>query len=87
MATLQQEHRFPCAQCGASLRFEPGQARLSCAYCGHEQPITQMDDATRGTALQSVDYHDAVANALPPEEIEETTVVNCATCGAQVEFE
>ncbi len=87
MASTQTEHRFPCAQCGASLRFAPGQAQLTCGYCGHEQPIPQMDDATRVTALQSLDYHEAVANALPPSEIEETRVISCDTCGAQVEFE
>ena len=87
MPTTQAEHRFPCAQCGASLRFAPGQARLSCDYCGHEQPIPQIDDATRLTTLQSLDYHDAVANALPPAQIEETRVVHCDTCGADVQFD
>ncbi|CAM3157229.1 zinc ribbon domain-containing protein [Paracoccus nototheniae] len=33
------EHRFPCAQCGASLRFQPGQDRLVCDWCGHAQDI------------------------------------------------
>ncbi len=33
------EHRFPCAQCGASLRFQPGQQVLVCDYCGHQQDI------------------------------------------------
>ena len=33
------EHRFPCAQCGASLRFQPGQQVLVCDYCGHRQDI------------------------------------------------
>lgn len=88
MATTQTEHRFPCVQCGASLRFTPGgAARLACEYCGHEQDIPQIDDETRVTALQSLDYHEAVANTLPPDAIEETRVVNCDTCGAQVEFE
>ncbi len=87
MGLIETEHRFPCAQCGASLRFAPGQARLSCEYCGHEQPIPQMDDATRVTELQSLDYHEAVANALPPAAMEETRVISCNTCGAQVEFE
>ena len=87
MALIETEHRFPCAQCGASLRFAPGQARLSCEYCGHEQPIPQMDDATRVTALQSLDYHEAIADALPSAAMEETRVVSCNTCGAQVEFE
>lgn len=87
MALKQIEQRFPCVQCGASLRFTPGQARLSCEFCGHEQPIPQIDDATRVTALQSLDYHEAVANALPQDELEETQVVHCDTCGAEVQFE
>ncbi len=87
MPTTQSEHRFPCAQCGASLRFEPGQARLSCQYCGHEQPIPQIDDATRVTALQSLDYHQAVAKTLPQSQMEVTRVVHCDTCGADVQFD
>ena len=87
MAGTQTEHRFPCVQCGASLRFAPGQARLSCEYCGHEQPIPQIDDETRVTELQSLDYHEAIAEALPATEIEEVRLSHCDTCGAQVEFE
>lgn len=87
MALKQDEHRFPCAQCGASLRFVPGQSRLSCEYCGHEQPIPQMDDETRITALQSLDYHEAIEKELPSAEFEETRVSQCDTCGAQVEFD
>ncbi len=87
MALAQTEYRFPCAQCGASLRFAPGQARLSCEYCGHEQPIPQMDDETRVTELQSLDYHEAVANLLPEAQIEEVRLSHCDTCGAQLEFE
>ena len=87
MPTTQVEHRFPCAQCGASLRFEPGQARLSCEYCGHEQPIPQITDSARVTALQSLDYHDALANDLPLDQIEEMRTVHCDTCGADVQFD
>ena len=46
-----------------------------------------MDDATRVTKLQSLDYHEAVAQALPPDSFEETRVVHCDTCGAEVQFE
>lgn len=87
MPTTQTEHRFPCAQCGASLRFTPGQARLSCEYCGHEQPIPQIDDETRVSVLQSLDYHEAVSNQLPSAQFEETRVVHCDTCGADVQFD
>ncbi|MDB6176090.1 zinc ribbon domain-containing protein [Paracoccus sp. Z330] len=33
------EFRYPCDNCGASLRFQPGQQQLICDYCGHEQRI------------------------------------------------
>lgn len=39
MPTPQAEHRYPCAQCGASLRFQPGQQELVCDWCGHRQTI------------------------------------------------
>lgn len=41
MPTPQSEYRYPCENCGASLRFQPGQERLVCDYCGHAQQIGQ----------------------------------------------
>ncbi|MFN3955247.1 MAG: primosomal protein N' (replication factor Y) - superfamily II helicase [Pararhodobacter sp.] len=79
-------HRFPCAQCGAQLRFAPGQKRLSCQYCGHEQDIPHTEE-DRSSALNALDLHEALANTLPAETIEETRVLNCGNCGAQVEFD
>lgn len=87
MALAEAEHRFPCTQCGASLRFAPGQQSLTCEYCGHTQDIPRLDDAARVKTLQSLDYHEALARDLPADAIEETQVINCTTCGAQVEFE
>ena len=79
-------HEFPCAQCGAQLRFTPGQRRLTCQYCGHEQDIPASDEA-RNAALTALDLREALANHLPPEAMEETRVINCTNCGAQVEFD
>lgn len=39
MPTPRTEHRYPCDQCGASLRFQPGQQVLVCDWCGHRQSI------------------------------------------------
>ncbi len=39
MPTPRTEHRYPCEQCGASLRFQPGQQQLVCDWCGHVQQI------------------------------------------------
>ncbi|MFN4100019.1 MAG: primosomal protein N' (replication factor Y) - superfamily II helicase [Pararhodobacter sp.] len=79
-------HRFPCAQCGAQLRFAPGQRRLTCQYCGHEQEIPYTED-DRDTALETLDLREALANHLPPEATEEHRVLSCSNCGAQVEFD
>ncbi|WP_241963382.1 zinc ribbon domain-containing protein [Paracoccus suum] len=39
MPTPQTEFRYPCENCGASLRFAPGQRVLTCDHCGHVQQI------------------------------------------------
>jgi DNA-directed RNA polymerase subunit RPC12/RpoP len=31
--------RFICPQCAGRVRFEPGQARVECLYCGHRLPL------------------------------------------------
>jgi DNA-directed RNA polymerase subunit RPC12/RpoP len=77
---------FPCGQCGAQLRFAPGQKRLTCQYCAHEQDIPYTDE-DRSTALAALDLRAALADHLPPSEMEETRVLNCGACGAQVEFD
>lgn len=53
MPTPQTEHRYPCENCGASLRFQPGQQMLVCDYCGHQQKIS--DGADRAPARQPQD--------------------------------
>jgi len=81
-----QSDHFPCASCGAQLRFSPGQKRLGCAYCGHEQEIPHSAEA-RAQALRGHDLHAALARALPEAEIEETRVLSCPSCGGQVQFD
>jgi len=79
------EHRFPCDQCGADLRFAPGAEQLMCDHCGNAQQITQGPWA--GGSLRELDFRAAVAGDMPPEDIEETRVVACTNCGAQTEFD
>ncbi len=43
--------------------------------------------AYKGTAIQELDYRRALAADLPEDEIEETRVLQCTNCGAQVEFD
>ncbi|WP_114967078.1 primosomal protein N' (replication factor Y) - superfamily II helicase [Alkalilacustris brevis] len=82
-----QEHRFPCARCGANLRYAPGQISMRCSYCGHQQEIPGVDDATRKAAMRPLDLHKTLGRALPEQTIEETRVLSCPNCGAQVEFD
>lgn len=78
--------RFPCDQCGADMRFDPGEDRLICDFCGHHQALT-VDRSARDVAIRELDYQTAIANQLPAIEIETTRVSHCDNCGADVEFD
>lgn len=81
-------HRYPCAECGADLRFAPGQTSLRCDHCGHVQDIRAMTQPEiRRKALGELDYQRAIRSALPEDAMEETRVSSCPNCGAQVQFD
>jgi DNA-directed RNA polymerase subunit RPC12/RpoP len=82
----QEEHRWPCAQCGAQLRFAPGQTRLTCDHCGHLQQIAP--DAPRSTAraLQEHDLADGLKDDLAGDDMVELRTTSCPSCGALVEI-
>lgn len=83
---LNQEHRFPCTQCGADLRFDPNGEQLLCDHCGATHAI-------EGTGwfgvqgLQELDFKAALSQSLPPAELHEIRVTSCPNCGAQTEFD
>lgn len=79
-----QEHRFPCDQCGADFRFDPAAGQLTCDHCGNEAPIEGM--GRHATAIRELDFNSALTAQLPDVEIEETRVLSCPNCAAQVEF-
>lgn len=83
--TDSQEHRFPCDQCGADMRFDPKAGQLVCDHCGHTAPATDKGP-WKGGAIRELDFQQALNNLLPAQEIEETRVTKCPNCGAQVEF-
>ena len=82
---MQTEHRFPCDNCGADFRFEPGAGQLICDHCGHSAPIEGT--GLRKQALAELDLRKALREELPKAEIEETRVSTCPNCAAQVEFD
>ena len=86
----EQEHRFPCDQCGADFRFDPDASKLICDHCGNEAELE--DDAEDGPwggsgGIEELDFQSAIRNQLPRQEMEETRVSSCPNCGAQVEFD
>jgi predicted RNA-binding Zn-ribbon protein involved in translation (DUF1610 family) len=80
-----QEHRFPCEACGSDLRFDPGDHRLICDHCGNTEALET--GAGPASGIKELDFQSAVKNALAEEDIEETMVITCTSCGAQTEFD
>lgn len=82
-----EQHHWPCEACGADLAFSPGQRHLTCGHCGHEQDIPEAPRPDKARALQELDLHAALADALPASATEEVRLVRCPSCGAETEFD
>ncbi|SLN28085.1 TFIIB-type zinc finger domain-containing protein [Roseisalinus antarcticus] len=84
---MAEEHRFPCVQCGADMRFDPGEDRLICDHCGHTEAMQDEVGPWAGHAIRELDFQSAVAGQIGEAEMEETRTLSCPNCGAQVEFD
>ena len=78
------EHRFPCAACGADYRYDPGAHHLICDHCGDIAEIETGGPWQGG--IRELDFAAAIRDQLPAQEMEETRVTTCTSCGAQVEL-
>lgn len=83
----EQEHRWPCAQCGADLRYLPGATSLKCDHCGHEQAIPDAPKGRKARALNEIDLARGLRDDMPASQMESVRVTPCPSCGAQVEFQ
>ncbi|MCA0274150.1 MAG: primosomal protein N' (replication factor Y) - superfamily II helicase [Proteobacteria bacterium] len=79
------DRRFPCPQCGADLRFSPGEGKLVCDFCGHTEPLSAQ--RTRTQPIQELDLRRGLEAALPDTEMEVSRISRCPNCGAEVEFD
>ena len=86
MAVAEQNH-WPCAQCGADLRYAPGQTELKCNFCGHQQKISAATPKSKVRALGELDLARGLADDLPTAASEEVRSTSCPSCGAVVEFQ
>lgn len=80
------EYRYPCEQCGAQLRFAPGQTRLVCEHCGHVQEIPAAAAPSQARALGELDLRKGLQNDLADRDMVEMRTTTCPNCGALVEI-
>ncbi len=73
---------FPCAKCGADLRFRPAMQTLRCDYCAHVNAIPQSEDE-----IEELDFREWIAKASDDSGTEDVVVLSCGTCGAQPEVD
>lgn len=80
------ENRYPCDQCGAQLRFAPGQTSLKCDHCGHIQAIPEAGTRLRARSLIEHDLYAGLRDDLPESASFEVRTVHCTSCGALIEL-
>jgi DNA-directed RNA polymerase subunit RPC12/RpoP len=82
----QDEHRWPCAQCGAQLRYAPGQTSLTCDHCGHVQEIAPKPPRARARGPEELDLARGLRDDLALDDMAEVRTTSCPNCGALVEI-
>jgi len=85
--TVAEAHRYPCEECGADLRFAPGQTLLICDHCGHEQAIAAPAPRRKTRALGEIPLARGLSDDLSMDGVEELRATPCPNCGAVVEFQ
>ncbi len=80
-----EEHRFPCDECGADLRYDPNQGGLSCDHCGFHSPVEAAN--TPVVAIRELDFNAALDARLPEAEHEDVRSLSCPNCAAQISFD
>ena len=75
-------HRFPCAQCGASLEYAPGADVLRCGHCGHENRIAAAD-----APIVEQDFRQTLQTLAHTAATRESIAVHCDSCGASYSFD
>ncbi|MCE9533236.1 MAG: transposase [Planctomycetes bacterium] len=80
------DRKFPCAQCGAKLNFDPSVRALTCPYCGFKQDIPEAKDGK----VEELDYHENLKRMKSRAEVkvsEKYSQIRCTGCGAVAIFD
>jgi DNA-directed RNA polymerase subunit RPC12/RpoP len=75
------QRQFPCSQCGAALRFDPGTATLVCPYCGTHNTIPLSPES-----IEELDFNTYAAGLPESEPVDDRLVIHCNTCGAETQL-
>lgn len=76
-------HRYPCANCGADLLFEPKNGKLTCPYCGYTEEIAASADTIEERAYeQYLKPREEMLQKIATDALQ----VACNSCGAVVTF-
>ncbi len=77
--THEVESKVKCNDCGALLKYHPGQMSLNCEYCGCRNEITEQ---IKPVETAEIDFNEFLANASAAAPTMAMTVVKCGSCGA-----
>lgn len=77
--THEVESKVKCKDCGAILKFHPGQQSLNCEYCGCHN---ELGDIIKPVEQEELDFEAFLANASAAAPTMQVTVVKCGSCGA-----
>lgn len=77
--THEVESKVKCKDCGAILKFHPGQQSLNCEYCGCHN---ELGDIIKPVAAEEIDFEAFLANAVAAAPTIAQTTVKCGSCGA-----
>jgi len=72
---------YPCSGCSADLKWSPGDAQLSCPYCGCTTPVVADSPEDAEAAVEELDL-DAMLAKAPKGWAAEVSEFRCASCGA-----
>jgi DNA-directed RNA polymerase subunit RPC12/RpoP len=75
--------QFPCANCGAKLRFKPGSDVIKCDYCGHENAIPKRP----WSRIEEQDLETGLTEIEKTAPTEEKRTVKCSSCAAEFTFD